>query len=62
MVYCYVVGRSRGIRIACDGPVTRQVGQCELAESGKMDGYPLDIEVEFPKKPRRPVLLGAERK
>jgi hypothetical protein len=62
MIDRYVVSKSRMVRIPCDGPLTAQVERGKLEESMRAAGYPLDVEIEFPKKPRPRARASAGRK
>jgi hypothetical protein len=54
MEYCYVVSKSRKIRIPCDGPLTAQIERVRLEGSIKAAGDEPDVEIEYPKtKPPR---------
>ena len=52
MVDRYVVSKSRIVRIPCDGPLTAQIERAKLEQEMTAAGYPLDVEIEFPKKQR----------
>jgi hypothetical protein len=52
MIDRFVVSKSQGLRIPCDGPLPAQVERVRLEESMKAAGKPLDVEIEFPKRKR----------
>lgn len=51
MIDRYVVSKSRGVRIACDGPLTANVTRCKLEEEMIAAHQKPDVEVEFVKEP-----------
>jgi hypothetical protein len=58
----YVVSKSRRLRIPCDGPLTAQIERGKLVESMIAAGYTVDVEIEFPKKPRTVTRTSKGRK
>jgi hypothetical protein len=51
MIDRYVVSKSLGKRISCDGPLTAQIAECELLEALRTARQQPDVEIEYVKRP-----------
>jgi len=58
----YVVSKSWMMRIPCDGPLTAQVQRSKLENEMRAAGKQPDVEIEFPKEPRKRACPDVQRK